>query len=81
MYSKAAPLLSDYQIEWLLRDEVTSSLRHIYPVTAANLQLVADHVKESKGKVACVTETIPLKFVFGQEQSLPRFVQVGAMSS
>ena len=63
---------------WLLRDEIASSLRQTVPVTAETLEMVANHVSSSKNKPCCVTHSVPLQFVYGPEQSLTHFIQVGA---
>ena len=56
---------------------MVSALRRSRAVSAAVLQKVAEHVVRSAGRACCQHETVPLQFVFGPEQSLEKFRQVG----
>ncbi|XP_038066587.1 KICSTOR complex protein SZT2-like [Patiria miniata] len=67
------------EIKWLLEDEIASAKHHIFPVTVETLDMVAQHVKVSyPAKPSCRSTEIPLKFVFGPEQSLAKFTEVRA---
>lgn len=68
------------QIKWLLKDEIASARRHIFPVTASTLDMVADHVCNSLGKKTCLHQQVDLKFVFGPEQSLSEFIKVNLIT-
>ncbi|XP_078074903.1 SZT2 subunit of KICSTOR complex isoform X3 [Mustelus asterias] len=70
---KQAVLATMEEIHWLLEDEIVSALRHSTNITLATLQKVSDHVLGSKGRPRCHSEEVPLKFVFGPEQSLEKF--------
>lgn len=72
------PCLFTLQVEWLLKDEVASSLRHRIPIKRDALQYVTEHIKNSayKGKPTCSFESIPLHFVYGSECSLNKFREV-----
>ncbi|XP_041064757.1 KICSTOR complex protein SZT2 isoform X7 [Carcharodon carcharias] len=70
---KQAVLATMNEIHWLLEDEIVSALRHSTNITLATLQKVSDHVLNSKGRPRCHSEVVPLKFVFGPEQSLEKF--------
>lgn len=67
---------SSSQIKWLLKDEIASARRHIFPVTVDTLDMVASHVCNSLNNKTCLYEQVDLKFVFGPEQSLSEFVKV-----
>lgn len=67
---------SSSQIKWLLKDEIASARRHIFPVTVETLDMVASHVCNSLNNKTCLYEQVDLKFVFGPEQSLSEFVKV-----
>lgn len=64
------------QIKWLLRDEIASSMLHSYPLTEQMLDMVAAHVESSQKPRNCISESIPLNFVCGMEQSKDKFMQV-----
>ncbi|XP_060686536.1 KICSTOR complex protein SZT2 [Hemiscyllium ocellatum] len=70
---KQAVLATMDEIHWLLEDEIVSALRHSTNITLATLQKVADHVYISKGRPRCHSKVVPLKFVFGPEESLEKF--------
>ncbi|KAK3091384.1 hypothetical protein FSP39_019468 [Pinctada imbricata] len=63
------------ELEWLLRDEIASSLLHMQPVKTDALQFVIEHIRQSssRGKPTCSHEKIPLHFVYGAEHSLKKF--------
>ncbi|CAG2218549.1 SZT2 [Mytilus edulis] len=63
------------ELEWLLKDEIASSLRQLNLIQTDTLEFVTDHIKKSakKGKPNCSCEHIPLHFVYGVEKSLPNF--------
>ncbi|XP_052100492.1 KICSTOR complex protein SZT2-like isoform X3 [Mytilus californianus] len=63
------------ELEWLLRDEIASSLRQLNLIQTDTLEFVTDHIQVSakKGKPNCSCEHIPLHFVYGMEKSLPNF--------
>ncbi|XP_060082039.1 KICSTOR complex protein SZT2-like [Ylistrum balloti] len=63
------------EIEWLLKDEIVSALRHLQPVKTDALQFVTEHVRLSAemGKPNCATEKIKLSFVYGSGLSLLKF--------
>ena len=63
-------------IEWLLRDEYVSCLRHVLPVTPQTLEAVAAHVEQSEGKALCMRRQVKLQFVYGAQQSFTRFIEV-----
>ncbi|XP_067679134.1 KICSTOR complex protein SZT2-like [Haliotis asinina] len=65
------------EIEWLLSDEITSSLRNLHPISADALKFVTEHIKSSvqAGKPACVHDRVDLMFVYGADQSLGRFTE------
>ncbi|XP_013407252.1 KICSTOR complex protein SZT2 isoform X2 [Lingula anatina] len=63
------------QIEWLLKDEIASGACHISPPTVETLEMVSRHVQESKGKLSCITEQVPLQFVYGPQQSRLKFIE------
>ncbi|CAH1774976.1 unnamed protein product [Owenia fusiformis] len=63
------------KINWLLRDEIASAMRQVIPLTENTLAMVAKHVEDSKGRPACIHESVPLQFVYGPEQSLTNFVE------
>ncbi|XP_071119812.1 KICSTOR complex protein SZT2-like [Haliotis cracherodii] len=65
------------EIEWLLSDEITSSLRNLQPISADALKYVTEHIKSSvqAGKPACVHDRVDLMFVYGADQSLGRFTE------
>ncbi|KAK3579120.1 hypothetical protein CHS0354_022140 [Potamilus streckersoni] len=63
------------EIEWLLKDEIVSSLRLIQLISSEDLQFVTNHIQQSAiaGKANCSHDTVQLQFVFGLDQSLPQF--------
>ncbi|XP_021342251.1 protein SZT2-like isoform X1 [Mizuhopecten yessoensis] len=63
------------EIEWLLKDEIVSALRHLQPVKTDALHFVTEHVRLSAemGKPNCATEKVKLSFVYGSEHSLLKF--------
>ena len=63
-------------IEWLLRDEYVSCLRHMLPVTALTLDKVARHVETSSERTCCRKKHVKLQFVYGAQQSFPHFIEV-----
>ena len=65
-------------MEWLLRDEIASSLRQLQTIKTDTLEFVTEHIHTSavKGKANCSCENIPLHFVYGVEKSLPKFKEV-----
>ncbi|XP_064625448.1 KICSTOR complex protein SZT2-like [Lineus longissimus] len=63
------------QIQWLLKDEIASALHYVQPVTSEMLSFVAEHVSESKDKENCTCEELPLQFVYGPDQSMPKFFE------
>ena len=72
------------QIQWLLTDEIVSALRLTVPVTADTLEMVTEHIKVSANKpdnFSILLEQVYLKFVYGPEQSLTHFIEVGSFSS
>ena len=64
------------QIKWLLRDEIASAMLHTCHLKEANLEMVVAHVESSHHARNCISESIPLNFVCGMEQSKERFMQV-----
>lgn len=64
------------QIKWLLRDEIASAMLHTCHLKEANLEMVVAHVESSHNARNCISESIPLNFVCGMEQSKERFMQV-----
>jgi hypothetical protein len=67
-----------FQLEWLLKDEVASSLQHMIPIRRDALQYVTEHIRNSacKGKPTCSFESVPLHFVYGSDHSLTKFREV-----
>ncbi|KAK8725753.1 hypothetical protein OTU49_010461, partial [Cherax quadricarinatus] len=63
------------EIKWLLRDEISSAMLHMYPLTEQTLDMVATHVESSRQARNCISESIPLNFVCGMEQSRDKFMQ------
>lgn len=83
-----AKLLSLYfthllQVKWLLHDEIVSNLREISPIQTDTLNLVARHIHTSSGlgKANVNVDSVPLQFVFGQEQSKDKFTEVWNIKS
>ncbi|XP_071849509.1 KICSTOR complex protein SZT2-like isoform X4 [Apostichopus japonicus] len=74
-HQKAAIQATQDEIKWLLKDEIASARRHIFPVTVDTLDMVASHVCNSLNNKTCLYEQVDLKFVFGPEQSLSEFVK------
>ncbi|XP_071952903.1 KICSTOR complex protein SZT2-like isoform X2 [Antedon mediterranea] len=72
---QAAIKETEEQIKWLLQDEIASAKRSIYPVTLNTLDMVAKHINNSTCKPSCVAKDFPLKFVFGHEHSLKKFIK------
>jgi hypothetical protein len=68
-------------MQWLLTDEIISALRCIVPVSMETLQLVAKHVADSDDQRMCISENVPLHFVYGPEQSLKQFIEVRSRAS
>uniref|UniRef100_A0A3B3SQP0 SZT2 subunit of KICSTOR complex n=1 Tax=Paramormyrops kingsleyae TaxID=1676925 RepID=A0A3B3SQP0_9TELE len=64
-------------IRWLLEDEIVSALRHSGAITTVVLQKVAEHICRSDDRPQCHSQEVPLQFVFGPEQSLENFKEVG----
>ena len=66
------------EINWLLKDEIASALRMHGPVTQSNLDIVAEHVKNSERAENCIFTKRFFKFVTGIEKandlSLPFFI-------
>jgi hypothetical protein len=65
-----------FQINWMLKDEIASALHFVQPVTSEMLSLTAEHVYNSKDRDNCTCEERPLQFVYGPDQSMPKFVEV-----
>nr|CAD7261881.1 unnamed protein product [Timema shepardi] len=63
------------EIQWLMKDEISSFLLDIMPIKEDTLKFVADHVCSSPGRSSCLLEKVPLQFVFGPDQSMERFTQ------
>ncbi|XP_064476430.1 KICSTOR complex protein SZT2-like [Ornithodoros turicata] len=75
------------KVKWMLRDEVSSAALRNYPLTAAMLRMVTDHVESTSnarsttrlhaatGAPGCQVERVSLQFVFGPEQSFDKFLQ------
>ncbi|KAL3869893.1 hypothetical protein ACJMK2_042520, partial [Sinanodonta woodiana] len=63
------------EIEWLLKDEIVSSLRLTQIISSEELQFVTNHIKESAiaGKANCIHDIVQLQFVFGLDKSIPQF--------
>lgn len=59
-----------------MRDEIVSSLRLVYPVSADMLSMVCDHVKVSCDRPSCSFTDVPLNFVYGTMDSLQLFEKV-----
>ncbi|XP_030851705.1 KICSTOR complex protein SZT2-like [Strongylocentrotus purpuratus] len=64
---------TEKEVKWLLRDEIVSAMLHIKRVTVATLEMVAQHVEDSRDKPNCKAEELALQFVFGPEHSLAKF--------
>ncbi|XP_069157334.1 KICSTOR complex protein SZT2 isoform X2 [Procambarus clarkii] len=63
------------EIKWLLRDEIASAMLQVYPLAEQTLNMVATHVESSRQARNCISESIPLNFVCGMEQSRDKFMQ------
>nr|XP_018915153.1 PREDICTED: protein SZT2-like [Bemisia tabaci] len=63
------------EIEWLMSDEIAAFLLDKSPVDEETLSLVTNHVSSSTGRSSCMLEKVPLYFVFGPDQSMPKFLQ------
>ncbi|XP_041357997.1 KICSTOR complex protein SZT2-like isoform X2 [Gigantopelta aegis] len=63
------------EIEWLLFDEITSSLRHMHPLNSDALRFVTENIRASAGKPSCVHNSVKLEFVYGADPSLCRFTE------
>ena len=70
------------QMEWLISDELVSLAREAFPVSVALLQNVVSHVQASHGRgsqgpvVTCLSQFVPLHFVFGPNHSMDYFITV-----
>ncbi|MPC08798.1 Protein SZT2 [Portunus trituberculatus] len=74
-YQHQAILSTVEEIKWLLRDEIASAMLHTCHLKEANLEMVVAHVESSHHARNCISESIPLNFVCGMEQSKERFMQ------
>lgn len=65
-------------MEWLLRDEIVSALRHLQPLNADALEFVTQHVRSSFRlmRPSSVHEKVSLQFVFGPDRSMKYFIEV-----
>lgn len=65
------------EVEWLLRDEVSSALRHMYPITADALEFVMQHVSNSfrSMRPSAIDGRVKLHFVYGSDRSMGLFVE------
>ncbi|XP_042227057.1 KICSTOR complex protein SZT2-like isoform X3 [Homarus americanus] len=80
-YQHQAIVATVDDIKWLLRDEIASAMLHMYPLAEQTLDMVATHVESSRQARNCISESIPLNFVCGMEQSRDKFMQeFGRMS-
>ena len=57
-----------HKIEWILEDEIVSSLRTTEPINVSTLERVANHVKGSSSSNVKVS-SVPLQFIFGVDRS------------
>ena len=60
----------------MMEDEIISSLRDTFPLTEETLTTVMNHVTESNDTVCSKKIDVHLRFVFGPDQSLDKFIQV-----
>lgn len=63
-----------------MSDEIAAFLLDKSPVDEETLSLVTNHVSSSTGRSSCMLEKVPLYFVFGPDQSMPKFLQVRVQS-
>ncbi|XP_055884389.1 KICSTOR complex protein SZT2-like isoform X4 [Biomphalaria glabrata] len=65
------------EIEYLMQEEVISSLRCMHPITADTLAFVAKYISSAAqyNSRTVMYQTVNLQFVFGAEQSLNMFIE------
>lgn len=63
------------EIEWLLKDEMATSLLDVEPISMDTLNMVIQHVENSIDKTSCKKDVINLNFVYGATQSHTKFLQ------
>ena len=65
------------QVNWLLQDEIASAHRLGGVINASVLSMVENHVKKSQDKPKCISEEVPLQYVYGTAKSNALFLEVG----
>ena len=64
------------KMEWLVADELVSICRKATPITQPLLQAVAAHIQTTHSITdKCFSQRVPLKFVFGHNNSMTHFLQ------
>lgn len=64
------------EINWLLEDEICTSLLDTYPVTDDTLSYVTNHVISGQSiRSSCKIDKVTLNFVYGSEHSQKKFLK------